>query len=209
VERISHGATDGDANELLAEVYNGYPVTNLRQLLHSEEENAIKAGVWIASELGEIARPLLSEISRLLRHSLRYVRFCALDAVLLIAFATDGEVIAEAIRLLDDADEAVRWKTMHFLSKATPNQLRSSLPYTTDIRMAALVKWLLDATSARRLSDVLAAIDDPERRKRFVAAAAAARMSDHTLAPLQQAASSRDLERWDADGERADRSRDR
>ena len=47
----------------------------------------------------------------------------------------------------------------------------------TDIAVAALVKWLLDATSAKRISDILAAIDDPKRRKRLVAVAAAPRMA--------------------------------
>src|SRR5882672_3886156 len=119
VERIRQGGTGEDARELIAEFAAGYPIANLRRLFQSELDDAVKTGVWIASELGERIAPLLGDLSALLRHPLRYVRGFALDAILVAASPHNGDVIAEAVCLIDDEDEGVRWKAMQFLSRAS------------------------------------------------------------------------------------------
>lgn len=194
VERIRQGGTPDDAHELLAEFSSGYPVANLRPLLHSERDDAVKTAAWIASELGELVVPLLGDISGLLSHKLRYVRACALDAILLAASPANGDRIADAVRLIDDEDEAVRWKAMHFLSRATTQQRRASVRHMTDLRLAALLRWLLDVSSNSRTADIIDGIDDALPPKRLFAAAAAARVADETLVPLRHATASADKE---------------
>lgn len=194
VERIQQGGTADDAHKLIAEFSAGYPVTNLRQLLHSERDDAVKTAVWIASELGERVAPLLGDISGLLHHKLHYVRALALDAILLAASPANGDLIADAVRSIDDEDDAVRWKAMHFLSKATAHQLRASVRHMKDFRLAALLRWLLDVSSDSRSADIIDGIDDALPSKRLFAAAAAARVADETLVPLRHATASVDKE---------------
>ena len=83
---------------------------------------------------------------------------------------------------------------MHFLSKATAQQLRASVRYMTDLRLAALVRWLLDVASNFRSADIIDGIDDAVPSKRRFAAAAAARVADKTLMPLRHATESADEE---------------
>jgi hypothetical protein len=166
----------------------------LRVLVHSDREQAVRAAAWIISELGEAARSLRAEIAFLIRHPLRYARFFALDAVLMIASSADGLLIAEAIRLMTHQDKAIRWKAMSFLSRATPQQLKAGLRSESDFRIARLVRWLLDVSSPDRAADIIAALGDPDPLVRRFAAAAAARMVTVTRMPLTEAVASADSE---------------
>src|SRR5262245_45864713 len=107
IDRLCAGADDSLAGDLLTEVFRGYPVENLRQLLTCDSDTAARSGAWILSELGDRAAPLLDDSVRLLAHPLRYVRFFALDAVLVNATAGHGPVVAAAIALIVDPDDAV------------------------------------------------------------------------------------------------------
>lgn len=197
VERLLTACDDDKgqvANELLAAFGRGYPVANLRRLFRSEREDVVKTAAWVASELGEMAAPLLSDLRTLLRHPLPYVRGFAADAVLIAASPANGDAVADAIRLIDDDHAGVRWKAMNFLARASTNQLRASLPSLTDIRRASLVKWLLDVVSESRIDDIKDSIDDPDPTRRRFAASAAARVAGKSLLPLQAAGGSADDE---------------
>jgi hypothetical protein len=195
LERILSGGGDSTAaHDLLNECFRGYPVENLRRLLKNSDEAAVKAGVWIASELGNAALPLLGDVAPLLDHPSPHVRFFALDVVLLVASATHGDVIATAIHLIDHTSEAVRWKCMQFLARATPAQLRASLPHLTDLPVAARVIWLLEVIEAKDVRDVLAALDGEDTLARRFAAVAAMRLAPGSLAPLEHAAAIPDTE---------------
>ena len=89
-----------------------YPVDRLGLLLGSENDWAVETGVWIASELGVDAAPLLDDLRVLLQHPSAAVRFYAADSIYGSAGDDRGDVIAEAIKLIDDPDRGVRWKVM-------------------------------------------------------------------------------------------------
>lgn len=194
IEHIRQGGNGEAARELIFELAAGYPVVNLRRLFQSELDDVVKTGAWIASELGERVVPLLRDLSDLLRHQLPYVRAFALDAILMAASPQNGDVIAEAVYLVDDPDEGVRWKAMHFLSRASVQQLRASVRNLTDIKHASLVRWLLDVTSSVRIADIMGRADDSAASTRLFAAAAAARVEHTTLVPLRHVAESKDAE---------------
>ncbi len=187
-------ADESAANDLLRECQSGYPVENLRRLLTSHHEAAVRCAAWIVSELDQAALPLLPEIALLLRHPSRHVRFFALDAVLLLASAADGELIASAIGLINDPDEAVRWKCMQFLRRATTIQLRAAVPHLLDIALARRVKWLLETIEKNAASEILLSLGDQDSMMRLFAAAAAARLAPRSVAPLEHAAASPDPE---------------
>lgn len=194
IDRLCAGGDDSSANDLLSEVFHGYPVENLRRLLHSDEETAVKAGAWILSELAERAAPMMADIVALLGHPLRYVRFFALDAVLTSATADDGAAVATAIGLINDPDDAVRWKALTFLAWASADQLAASVAHLRP-PLRGLTEWLARASSGAATGrDVLTALDDPDRLARVFAAAAAVRLARRDRGLLERAAASADQE---------------
>ena len=191
ITRVLAGGDDGAANDLLRAFHAGYPVDRLRLLLRSEVDEAVRAGAWILSELGIDAAPLIDETAALLTHRLKYVRFFAIDAVLASASAKDGPVIASAVALIDDPEEAVRWKALGLLSRAPADQLRVAAPFVLEPEAGARLSWLLDADL--RTEDVAARLDGDRLDRLFaVAAATRQRRGRHQL--LLRAAGSADPE---------------
>jgi HEAT repeat protein len=195
LEHLLTGGNDSAANELLDAFHSGYPIERLRLLLQSDGETALKAGAWIASELGEKVAPLVSDLSRLLNHPSRYVRFFTLDAILGCTMNEHGEVVARAVMLILDPDEAVRWKALHFLANATNNQLTIAVPHLDSQTVAAQLIWLLGSGGTQTdVQEIITRLNDPDPLTRMFAAAAAARLGPHNLAPLEHATACTDSE---------------
>lgn len=190
--RVCAGENDSTANDLLDEFHAGFPVERLSRLLRCDEEHAVKAGAWIASELGANVAPVMDDLSLLLDHPVRYVRFFVLDAVLAGATPEHGEVISRAMRLLRDRDEAVRWKALHFLTKTTSDQLSAAIPHLRDDRLARLTAWMLNPETDT--VGVIERLQDTDGLTRLFAGAAAARLRDRDPAALKRAAASSDRE---------------
>ena len=149
----------------------------------------------MASELGERAVPLINDLSPLLDHPARGVRFWVLDAVLASATAEHGDIVAQAVELIRDPDEAVRWKALQLLAHARKDRLAAGVPYLRTRSVALLMTWLLGAgnTETDKL-DIESRLQDHDRLTRLFAAAAAARLSMDDIGPLERAAASADLE---------------
>jgi len=116
-------------SDLLAEFHRGYPLENLLLLLLNDNTELVKAGAWIASELGEKGKPLLNDVSPLLQHPDSKVRFSTIDCILLWADPSKGPELASVVKLIEDPESRVRWKVMDFLSRATREQLSAALSY--------------------------------------------------------------------------------
>jgi hypothetical protein len=97
-------------------------------LLHPNEK-IVKAAVFIASELGRKASPLVEEIVSLLRHSAMVVRYNAIDSLLTCTKDTDVEAIGAVVSLLCDTEGPVRRKAMDFLARASEAQIRAALQF--------------------------------------------------------------------------------
>src|SRR5579884_983719 len=117
------------ANDLLTEFHQGYALDNLLPLLHSQNEELVGIGIWIASELGEKGKPLLRDVFPLLRHSSKRVRFLAIDCLLVWADPSHKYELTSVVALLEDAQSVVRRKTMDFLSRASREQIQAALSY--------------------------------------------------------------------------------
>jgi hypothetical protein len=183
-------AADAAANELLKALFAGYPVERVRPLLRSGQAHLVRAGIWIASELGADGAPLLDDVVRLLDHPIRYVRFFAVDAVLANAGSGHGAVTARAVRRIDDPDQAVRWKVLQLLANADRDTLAASVDGLDD-SLDELVTWLIGPPDG---AEIAARLGDPERAVRLFAAAAAARSAPTDPGPLTFAAGSTDEE---------------
>jgi hypothetical protein len=194
IKQLSMKPTDEGASELLDEFFSGYPVKHLRGLLTHRAEEVVKVGAWLASELGDRASPVLQEVGALLTHPSPYVQSFSLDAVLVAAAAEHGPLIARAIFLLDDMEEVVRWKALRFLTNASVQQLQLGLTHLNSAEYASIVKWLLAVIVTQAPGEIMNMAGHPDRRWRFCAAAAAARVVGANRAPLEHASASLDPE---------------
>jgi hypothetical protein len=182
-------------NQLLKEFHRGYPLENLRPLLRSEDERLVNTGIWVASELGEKGKPLLSEVSALVEHPSKRVRFLVIDCILLWAGPWNKPELASAVSMMDDSESAVRWKALSFLWRASREQLSAALSHfhVTEPGSAYLpgLSWLL-SSNASNSETVKAALRDQDSRMRKFAVVAAARTSAANSEPLFYAASVED-----------------
>ncbi len=186
-------AADRAANELLREIFHGYPAGKLVDLIHSDNDQAVRSGAWILSELGAEAAQLSDEIAFLLQHSVRNARFFALDAVLTSASEENGPLIAQAVMLIADPDSAVRWKALQFLSDAAPDQLMAARKYLSADQISASVRWLIgDPENPIYQREVLGRLEDHDKMSRMFAAAAAARIANSYQEAIGRASKSDD-----------------
>ncbi|HEX4812816.1 MAG TPA: hypothetical protein VFV66_08695 [Nonomuraea sp.] len=201
IERIrAHAADDAvvgpAANDLLSELFAGYPVDNLRRLLHSGDDAAVRTAAWILSELGDGgAAPLMDEVPALLAHPARQVRFFAIEVVLMNAGDGDGPVIAQAMELSRDYDASVRWKALGFLASAATDQLEAGAAALAAGPLRELAGWLVrQDVEAPDADDVLARLQGRDPTARLFAAAAAARLAEEDPSLLRHAATAEDEE---------------
>lgn len=196
---LSSERVDYLTNELLKEFFDGYPLANLRPLLKSENERLAKAAIWVASELGRKGEALLPDVFPLLKHRLKYLRFYAIDCILLWARPANQIELASVIPMIDDAEAAVRWKALSFMWRASSAQLEAALSFVStrelDSNYLHGLEWLLspDAADAEKVKVALRSSDG---RVRKYAAVAAARMSgiDSSIISLAASNGDRDVE---------------
>ena len=184
------------ANTLLEQFLNGAPMKPLRSLMLSPDMDLAGLGAWIASELGENGKPLLDLTGDLLQHPSKKVRFWMIDCVLLWTDSSNGKELSLAVRLIDDPEKAVRWKTMVFLSRASERQLDAALAWFSKTEPGSPIgsglRWLLDTERDNEAVEAMLHHSHPRMRK--FAAVAASRMAVHNQHPLLIAASSSDSE---------------
>jgi hypothetical protein len=186
-EQLRANPEDGViANNLLREFHRGYDLANLEQLLQSENEEIVKAATWIGSEIGASFRPLLHYANRLLRYPSKHVRFFAIDCVLDCATSNDGDKVAGAVECLSDAEAAVRWKAMVFLTRATEDQLRAALLHYAGLKRNSSfekgIHWLLSETKDSVEIERYIEDDDIILRKFGAVAVARLKPTDNHLA---------------------------
>ena len=193
IAEVLASGDDDAAYSLLQEYFDGYPIESLRKLFASRDERVVKAGAWLASELGRQVGPLMEELGELAVHSSSFVRFFVLDSILLAATGSDGRVIARAVQCISDGDRAVRWKTLMFLSRALHDQLEASMPYLRP-ELETQLAWLLASTERSDQESVLERLSSNSAVGRLVAVAAAARIGRHHPEALRVAVNSDDPE---------------
>lgn len=193
LERVRLDGDESSAHALLPAFFSGFPVERLRELLQSTNDGSVRAGAWLASELGPRSAPLIADLALLLRHESRYVRFFVLDAILVGASDRDGAVLARAIALIRDLDEAVRWKAINFVARTTISQLRAALHFLQD-DLAVEVRWLTANEEKADADEIMQKLCGIDRVGRFVGLVAAIRHMKRDRSLLLAAAASTDWE---------------
>jgi hypothetical protein len=166
------------ANDLLREFQRGYPIEELTSLLTHQDDTVVKTGVFIASELGRRARPVLEAVVRLLSHPAMAVRYDAIDSVLSCTGSEDGEQVAKVILLLGDTEGPVRRKVLDFISRASRGQLEAALAYfettQSDSAYASALRALIH--KGTRPDEVVSLMRNENAILRMIGVVAAARM---------------------------------
>ncbi|WP_345559674.1 hypothetical protein [Nonomuraea rosea] len=184
IERILAHPADGDvvgpaANDLLSELYAGYPVENLTRLLHSGDDQLVPTATWLLSELGELAEPLIDEVPPLLSSPVRSVRYDAIGVVLDNADERHGPIIAQVMNLSRDPESGVRWKVLEFLAEASIEQLRAGASSLPPGQIKELAEWLiLQDDEEPDAAGIVIRLEAGDPVTRLFAAAAAASLSD-------------------------------
>jgi hypothetical protein len=117
----------GDGNELLKQFLRGYPLDELRLLLHHQREEVVAIGIWIASELGHEAAAFVNEAVAALQHPNNRIRYFALDVIMLGTEDQNQAEFFQIVKRLEDSDVAVRQRALELLSSATEQQLISAM----------------------------------------------------------------------------------
>jgi HEAT repeat protein len=186
----SYTASSGPANDLLRILQAGHPVEAIIPLLQDENDEVVKTGSWIASELGRRGAPLLPHVVPLLRHPDKTVRFFALDCVPLWATPSRSSELAALLPLLSDEESAVRWKAMMVLASVSPEQLSAALDHLVrrdghrDQR--SNLHWLV-SEDGQDAAQIAARLDDDDPLARRYTAVAAARLANVDAGPLRTA----------------------
>jgi hypothetical protein len=180
----------GVANDLLNEFFRGYPIEKLSTLLHSDNEQVLQSGAWIASELAQDARPVLGDLVTLFDSPNVRVKYYAIETVVTAATQRDGEVAARAASLIGDPELPVRRASFQLLARADTAVLAASLPYVVDRQIAAPLAWALEVDSESRDSDeITSRLQEPDELGQRFAVIAAARVYRRNPHYLQHAAS--------------------
>jgi len=188
--RIVAGDDTGLGNELLKEMFRGYPVENLVQLLSSGNEQVVQSGTWIASELARDARPILRYLIPLFDHPNVRVRYYSVETVLTAATDEDGEVVGNAISRITDNERPVRRMAFELMARADRSPLVAGVPYIEDPEIIALLKWAMEVDSESRDDDEIAArLRESDGLGWLFAVVAAARVYGRNPYYLQLAAS--------------------
>jgi hypothetical protein len=182
-------------NELLREFHRGYPIENLRLLLSSRNRKVVRAGIFIASELGSEAAPLLDQVLSLLRHPDPIVRFDAIDSMLTCTTSNDEKEIAAVVLMLDDSEGPVRRKVLDFLSRASAEQLLAGLRYLEktepDSTHVAGLRWLT-GSGRMEAGEIASFIRSDNAVSRRYGVVAAAKMAVLNCQPLELASTATD-----------------
>ncbi|NEZ65246.1 hypothetical protein D0962_21120 [Leptolyngbyaceae cyanobacterium CCMR0082] len=120
-------------NNLLESFQEGFPVRNVLQLVESQNEESVRAGSWILSELGVKACEVFQSTKLLIDSSDPKVRFHYLDCILMCATESDGDSIGKVLFLLEDEASFVRWRAMDILCKLDATQISSGLSWMESV----------------------------------------------------------------------------
>lgn len=178
-----------DAYTLLQKLFQGYAVDNLRVLLGSTDSATLETGIWVLSELGVEAAPLLDAVEPLLRSRSRKVRYWAIDVVHASAGHNDGRIIGKALELLNDDDVAVRRAASYFLARVGGSELDAAVLQLEGSQLGSLLDWFVQVAQSEDAAALIAQrIHSSDRLERLVAVAAAARIAQRDRSALERAA---------------------
>jgi hypothetical protein len=173
------GFADSDRGyKLLQTYFKGAPLDTLRPLLRSGDLLIQREAVWVASELGAQAFPLLDDVVPLIDSGDRYLTFHAMESVTVCATGVRAPEFVHVVAKLEDPDEVLRSLSMFLMSNAETSQLVGAVEGELHRVHQEGLRLLLDASASDEA--VLAFIHSDEPLRRRYGAVAAARLYERS-----------------------------
>lgn len=160
--------------KLLQTYLKGAPLETLRPLLRSGDSVIQREAVWVASELGRQAFPLLDDVVPLIDSGDRYLAYHAMESVTLCATGARAPEFVHVVAKLEDPDEVLRSLSMFLMSNVEASQLIGALGGELHSLHQEGLRLLLDASASDEA--VLSFIHSDEPLSRRYGAIAAARL---------------------------------
>lgn len=192
LESVLAGTEGEESYDLLNALFAGYPVDRLRPLLNSGNESAVRAGVWIASELASQAAVLVEDVAALLHHPATWVRVHALEVIVANASSASGPTMAQAIARIRDPEPLVRARALAVIAHSPPAALRASLSRLDDSALAEHLARVLD--DEMQMHHAASMLSSDDRLDRMFGAAAAVRLTEASATILANALDNPDAE---------------
>lgn len=167
-------ADSGRGHKLLQTYFNGALLDTLRPLLRSGDLLIQREAVWVASELGAQAFPLLDDVVLLINSDDRYLTFHAMESVTVCATGVRAPEFVHVVAKLEDPDEVLRSLSMFLMSNVETSQLAGAVERGLHSDHQEGLRLLLDISASDET--VLAFIHSDEPLRRRYGAVAAARL---------------------------------
>lgn len=116
---------------LLEELFHGFPVVELKPLLHSNNQIIKRESIWVASELVN-AEDLIDDALFLLNDDDNYVVFYAAEIV--ARFYRNIDEFSQIFRLLEHNNENVVYSAMNLISNSSKAELQWAYDYFRKIK---------------------------------------------------------------------------
>lgn len=182
-----------DGNALLAEIFDGFPVIELVPMLRSLSELHVRTAIFVLSESGPLAGPVVRELVECLGHESATVRCGAIDALLSAGPPAGAEVfvLEHVSQHISDGDRRVRGWVLRFLCRLRPDRLSDAAREleVSGARWADFISAIVDQPTGSR-ERLIERANDEALEVRLFAAAAAVVVADVDSASLEALTSS-------------------
>lgn len=120
----------GRAYQLLQEYFKGYKLDTLSDLLTNSDPYVKRAAIWMASELGNESRSLITEIVPLANDDEdEYIQSYALEVLIVCAHGEHSEKIIHVIKALQSNRKLIRLLAMRVIANLTADQFDAGIEY--------------------------------------------------------------------------------
>jgi len=120
-------AKQGKANTLLQEYFKGFDIETLRPLLQSADKYVQSAAIFVVSELGKDAAPLIEDVIPLLNSDNTRIKYDALESILVCTLTDNVEKFVHVIGAMEDENEVIRCRAMELIANANYNQMQTAI----------------------------------------------------------------------------------
>ncbi len=119
----------GRSYQLLQACFEGFPPNALRPLLEHKDVLVVHAAIFVAAELGWEARDLVEDVVPLVGSKDRYVRYHALEVLVVCCTGERAGGYVHVIQALDGDDAALHVFVMRWVCNADTSQLEAGAQF--------------------------------------------------------------------------------
>ena len=119
-------ASRGKSYQLLQEYFGGHSLQTILPLIASDSVEVRRVAVFIVSELGSAATPLLQEVLKLENDEDRYINYHFLEIIMVCGDGNFASAFVHVVKSLVSDDEIIRGLAMRLVFNASLTQLEGA-----------------------------------------------------------------------------------